>query len=684
MAACGICGVVALGRPAEAELVRNMSDALAHRGPDGAGHYEAPGVALGHRRLAIIDLSDAGLQPFASEDGLLQLIHNGEVYNYRELRTELEARGRRFRSATDTEVVLAAYEEWGDRCVERFNGMWAFAIWDGRAQRLFCSRDRFGVKPFYYRFDGGRLSFASELKAFRADPECRLEPNLGLVRDYVARDWFDHTDETFFEGIRKLPPAHSLVLDRSGLRLQRYWRLERRDPPPGDPVDTVRELFLDSVRLRLRSDVRVGTCLSGGIDSSAIACGVDHLLRTEVESRDRWATARRRSPSTSTSGYDERPYARAVVDRTLATPTWISFNGNELVAQLPGIVEAHDEPFRSTSICAGWFVMRAAREAGVTVVLDGQGGDEVFAGYPAYYAARYADLLAKGRAGEVARELAGQARAQGAGRTATMFARALAPAGLERLLRARRSESDALLHPDLRRAPETVERVESPYTDRLRMLMTRILTVRGLPELLHAEDRNSMAHSLEARVPFLDYRLVELSFSLDGGRLLERGTTKAILRRALADLLPPSVAARTDKLGFVTPEALWLRGPLGGVAADAFASQRFADRGFVDVAAARRRLERTERASSGRVRALARSTSNCGRGLSRQLSHTHKGGRFRRRLRRATPAADRPDRRPPWRNQDEPRDRVLRLTLTTATPRRRSWTAARRGCRGGR
>ena len=375
-------------------------------------------------------------------------------------------------------------------------------------------------------------------------------------------------------------------------------------------MDTVRELFLDSVRLRLRSDVRVGTCLSGGIDSSAIACGVDHLLRTEVESRDRWATARRRSPSTSTSGYDERPYARAVVDRTLATPTWISFNGNELVAQLPGIVEAHDEPFRSTSICAGWFVMRAAREAGVTVVLDGQGGDEVFAGYPAYYAARYADLLAKGRAGEVARELAGQARAQGAGRTATMFARALAPAGLERLLRARRSESDALLHPDLRRAPETVERVESPYTDRLRMLMTRILTVRGLPELLHAEDRNSMAHSLEARVPFLDYRLVELSFSLDGGRLLERGTTKAILRRALADLLPPSVAARTDKLGFVTPEALWLRGPRGGVAADAFASQRFADRGFVDVAAARRRLERTERASSGRVRALARSTSN--------------------------------------------------------------------------
>lgn len=584
---------MALGRPAEEETVARMTAALAHRGPDGEGLYAAEGVALGHRRLAIIDLSDAGQQPFASADGLLQLIHNGEVYNYRELRAELEAKGRRFHTATDTEVVLAAYEEWGDRCVERFNGMWAFALWDGRAQRLFCSRDRFGVKPFYYRFAGGRLAFASELKAFRADPQCRFEPNLRLVRDYVERDWFDHTDETFFTGITKLPPAHSLVLDRSGLRLERYWRLERRDPPPGDPVEAVRALFLDSVRLRLRSDVHVGTCLSGGIDSSAIACSVDHLLRTEAESTrpvgDRQATF---TVFFDVPGYDERPYARAIVDRTLAAPTWVSFDGDELVAQLPRIVEAHDEPFRSTSICAGWFVMRAAREAGVTVVLDGQGGDEVFAGYPAYYAARYADLLAKGRAGEVARELAGQARTQGAGRTAAMLARALAPARLEGPLRARRSGSDALLHPDLRGVPETVEWVDSSYADRLRTLMTRILTIRGLPELLHAEDRNSMAHSLEARVPFLDYRLVELSLSLDGGRLLERGTTKAILRHALADLLPPAVAARTDKLGFVTPEALWLRGPLGDLAADAFASQRFADRGFVDAAAARRRLER--------------------------------------------------------------------------------------------
>ena len=590
---CGICGVAALGRPAESDTVRRMSAALAHRGPDGDGFFAAPGIALGHRRLSIIDLSHAGDQPFASADGALQLIHNGEIYNYRELRHELAGKGHHFRSATDTEVILAAYLEWGERCVERFNGMWAFALWDGCAQRLFASRDRFGVKPFYYRWDGTRLAFASELKAFRADPTGGpLRANLPIVRDYVARDWFDHTDETFFEGIVKLPAAHSLVLDERGLGVTRYWRLERRDPPAGDPIEAVRELFLDSVRLRLRSDVRVGTALSGGIDSSAVACTVDRLLRTEAESArpvgDRQATF---TAFFDLPGYDERPYARAVVERTLATPTWVSFTDRELVEALPSIVESHDEPFRSTSICAGWFVMRAARAAGITVVLDGQGGDEVFAGYPAYLPARWGDLLAAGRVAEFGRELAAQASTYGAPNAARTLARALAPAALENALRAHRSRSDGLLHPGLRGLPPHVETVDSPFPDRLRTLMTRILTVRGLPELLHAEDRNSMAHSLEARVPFLDYRLVELAYSLDGGELLRRGVTKSAIRRALADVLPPSVAARTDKLGFVTPEAAWLRGALGDLAAEVFASRAFAERGLVDATAARQRLE---------------------------------------------------------------------------------------------
>src|ERR671923_48468 len=370
-----------------------MAAELDHRGPDGDGSYAAEGVALGFRRLAIIDLSEAGNQPFASEDGALRLVHNGEVYNYRELRRELEALGHRFRSVTDTEVILAAYREWGERCVERFNGMWAFALWDEPRRRLFCSRDRFGVKPFYYRTGGGRFVFGSEPRAFRADPETRLEPNPRAVRDYLDQAYLDHTDETFFAGLRKLPPAHSLVVDEHGLRLSRYWTLEEHEPPAGDAADALREL----------------------------------------------------------------------------------------------------------------------------------------------------------------------------------------------------------VHPDLRAVAPAPAPNGSPFPDRLRRHQQLILTRRGLPELLRYEDRNSMAHSIEARVPFLDYRLVELCFSLPGGELIGGGRTKDVLRRALGDLLPPIVRQRRDKLGLVTPERHWLRGSLGELTGDVFSSRSFAERGFVDAAAARRRLERHRR-----------------------------------------------------------------------------------------
>jgi asparagine synthase (glutamine-hydrolysing) len=594
---CGICGIVALGRPPETETVARMAAELDHRGPDGDGSFAADGVALGFRRLAIIDLSDAGLQPFASDDGTLQIVHNGEVYNYRELRRELGAKGHTFRSATDTEVILAAYREWGDRCVERFNGMWAFALWDGPQRRLFCSRDRFGVKPFYYRFDGGRFVFASEPRAFRGDGEARLEPNPRAVRDYLDQAYLDHTEETFFAGIRKLPPAHSLVVDESGLRLERYWSLEERDPPDGDAADALRELFLDSIRLRLRSDVAAGTALSGGLDSSAIAVTVDRLLRTEKENavavgpRQRTFTAYFDVP-----GFDERPFAEAVVGRTEAEPHWITFGPDELAADLPAIVEAQGEPFGSTSICAGWYVMREARRAGVTVMLDGQGGDEVLAGYRAHLGFRLADLLAAGRLRELGGELRSFHGVHSASALLTTMSRPFAPEALTRLVRSRTRAAGALVHADLRGLdPPAAVNGSPPFPDRLRRHQQLILTRRGLPELLRYEDRNSMAHAIEARVPFLDYRIVELCFSLPGGELISGGRTKDVLRRALGDLLPPTVRDRRDKLGFVTPERLWLRGRLGELAGDVFASRAFADRGFVDAAAARRRLERHRR-----------------------------------------------------------------------------------------
>jgi asparagine synthase (glutamine-hydrolysing) len=552
-----------------------MLDALTHRGPDGRGVFADDGVCLGHLRLAILDLSDAGLQPMA--DGELQLLHNGEIYNYVELREELRGKGHRFQTGTDSEVILAAYREWGERCVERFNGMWAFVIWDAQRKLLFGSRDRFGVKPFYYRLDGSRFAFASEPWPLR-----RGGANLRAVRDYLEQGYLDQGDETFFDGVVRLPPAHSFTFGSDGLRLSRYWSLEPGDAP-ADPVDAVRETFLDAVRLQLRSDVPVGTCLSGGIDSSAIAVAVAH----HGHEHQKTVTA-----YFDDVGFDERPFARAVVERTGAEAHWVSFGADDLVADLPAIVQSQGEPFGSTSICAGWYVMREARRAGLTVMLDGQGGDEIFAGYRASFGYRLSDLLRAGRVAEATGELSAFTRVNGPRWAAVALAAPHVPERARLAVRARLRGAAALTAPELRGLGSLDESNGGGFPDRLRRQLHRLLTRRGLPELLRYEDRNSMAHSLEARVPLLDHRLVELAFSLPGDELIRRGETKSILRRAVGDLLPPEVRQRRDKLGFVTPETRFLRGALGELAADVFASQSCRERGFVDAPAAVRRLER--------------------------------------------------------------------------------------------
>jgi asparagine synthase (glutamine-hydrolysing) len=593
---CGIAGIVDFTGEARLEQALAMSRELAHRGPDGDGSFAEPGVALAFRRLAILDPTPAGDQPMPDPTGRYRLIHNGEIYNYRELRPELESKGHRFRSGSDTEVLLAAYAEWGPSCVQRFNGMWAFAIWDSQERRLFASRDRFGVKPFYYAHEGGRLTFASEPKALLVGQSHR-RANLVAIRDYLGQGYLDHTPQTFFEGIVRLPPAHSLTFDANGLRLDRYWSLERHDPPAGDHVEQVRELFVDSVRLRLRSDVPIGTCLSGGLDSSSIVVTVDHLRRTEAENaRQIGETQQTFTAFFDDRETDERPYAHAVVERTRVEPHWVTFSDRELVDSIPAIVASQDEPFGSTSMVAQWYVMRAAKAAGLTVMLDGQGGDEIFAGYHGYFAAYYADLLKSGRIGVLRDELKAYRNLHGAGsaKLAEMVVRRFFPDRMRWIARGRSRGSAQLVHSELGTG-FTPEANGADFPDHLRTLLHLILTSRGLPELLRYEDRNSMAHSLEARVPFLDYRLVELMFSLPGGKLIEGGMTKSILRRAMGDLLPPTVRDRVDKLGFVTPEHRFLRGTLGDLAADIFASQSFRERGWVDPAAARRRLEQHRR-----------------------------------------------------------------------------------------
>lgn len=602
---CGVCGVVSLGRPPEIEVARAMVARLAHRGPDGQGEYaDERGVALAHARLAIIDLSDAGRQPFSSEDGSLQLLHNGEIFNYIELRRELAGLGHRFRSHTDTEVVLAAYQHWGERCVERFNGMWAFALWDSTRRRLFCSRDRFGIKPFAYRWDGRRLVFASEPQALQADPHISFEPNLAVVRDFVEQGYTDHGAETFFAGVMQLLPGHSLTLDADGLSLRRWWRLEPA-PAPADPVEAFRELFVDAVRLRLRSDVPLGTALSGGLDSSAVAVMIDHLLRTEVEAAgpvgERQQTFTIYFPD---QGHDERPYADAVAAQILSRPHLLTFSADELVAALPDVVSAQGEPFGSSSIVAQWFVMRAAARAGLKVMLDGQGGDEALAGYPSTTRSyRFADLLASGRLTSLAREI-GSANIPLSALGQALVTPFLPP-DVRWRLRARRGRTDLLLHPRLKGARRTPAEVAGgPFADRLRTQYHVVLAQLGLPELLRYEDRNTMAHSLEGRVPFLDHRLVELAYGLPAEELFRGGTTKLVLRRALAELLPTSVRQRQDKLGFVTPEQRFMRGAMGDLARSVLAAPATRERGLIDVDQALRRLD-THRADFGLWRCVS-------------------------------------------------------------------------------
>jgi len=556
-----------------------MAAAIRHRGPDASGLFEDGPAVIAAHRLAITDPHGVGAQPFASADGRLQLAYNGEVYNHRELRTALEARGHRFRTGTDTEMVVAAYREWGEQCVERFEGMWAFALWDRDRNSLFCSRDRFGIKPFYYHVDADRFAFASEIKAFRPLIDFRVRAE--ILRDFLEYTLVQHRAETFVEGICSLAPAHVLTFSPGGLKLARYWKLGLREAP-ADPVEAVRERFFHSVGSHVARDVPQGFCLSGGLDSSSIVCAA-HALDPGAEQHSFTA-------SFPDQGIEERLFAQPVVDKVGARPHWISFSSAELVEELPKIVHAQDEPFIGTSIAAEWFVMKKAAEAGRKVMLDGQGADELLGGYRPLIGFHFADLLAAGRLRALGREMTAFRRLQGAS-AANLAALTLRPfltVGEEQWLRARGVRRAGLLHGDLRRLPARFDRQVSPFPDRLRKRL-HLLTER-LPHLLHTCDRSSMAHGIETRVPYLDHPLVETIFSIGGSGLVEGGQQKMVMRRALGDLLPDEVLHRRCKLSFPTPEGRFFREELGAMAEDIYASRSFRERGWINPRACRERL----------------------------------------------------------------------------------------------
>jgi asparagine synthase (glutamine-hydrolysing) len=514
------------------------------------------GVGLAHRRLSIVDLSPAGHQPMCDAEARRWIVYNGEIYNFVELRAELAQAGERFISQSDTEVILAAYRRWGRDCLARLNGMFAFALWDGERRELFCARDRLGVKPFYYQWEGESFAFASEPKALVLTQERRIAPRLSAVRDLVALDWVDHGAHTFFEGLLQLPAGHALTVGPGGLSIRRWWSLDPARAATGSPPEWERafaELFTDAVRLRLRADVEVGSCLSGGVDSSAVVATAARLLDRPLHT---FTCAYQEGPA-----YDERPYVRAVVEATGAVPHLVIPDGGDLWGTLDRLTLQQDEPTAGPGVYSQWKVMALAGGQGLRVLLDGQGGDETLAGYERYLPLRLRDLLAAGDLPSFLALWGSVARRLGWTHALALTLEPWVPPGVFASLRSAYGQGkERALAPSLRHFPgHEVPRPPAEFPSAVKRQQAFDLLQRLLPSLLRYEDRNSMAFSIETRLPFLDYRLVEFAFSLPDDQKLDGRVTKAILRRALADRIPAPVLARRDKMGFETPTDVWLR-----------------------------------------------------------------------------------------------------------------------------
>jgi asparagine synthase (glutamine-hydrolysing) len=538
-----------------------MRDSLAHRGPDDAGMWTSVdgAVVLGSRRLAILDLSPGGHQPMPDTTGTVRVVFNGEIYNYVELREELAQEGYGFRSRTDTEVLLAAYKAWGTDCLARLNGMFAFAIWDEKRKRLFAARDRFGEKPFYYhcRPERGVFLFGSEIKALLMSKLVDARPNNSAVYQFLVLRELDRGAETMFLDILALPPAHALVYSPgpSTLKVWRYWNLDpdaeirlANDDAYGERL---LDLLRDSVRLRLRSDVPVGSSLSGGLDSSTI---VSLVAQHRNGQRQETFSARFHD-----AHFDEGPHIQRMADWAGVQPHYVYPDPARLPDELEVLTWYQGQPFFGSSVYAQWSVMRLAKECRVTVLLDGQGGDELLAGYHYYFGAYYRALIQQFRWGTFLSSFYCFARDQGPSSLPIIFYYLLPPSlrpVLRRLVRPSCIPAEFAHQWGSRSVTPAIR-----FKDPVKEVLYETLTTSVLPTLLRYADRNSMAFSREVRLPLLDHRLVEFLFAIPAEQKMRGAETKVVLRNAIRGIVPEETRTRKDKLGFAPPQASWLRGP---------------------------------------------------------------------------------------------------------------------------
>lgn len=592
---CGIVGIVRFdGRSANRARLERMVDLIAHRGPDDAGLHVDGAVGLGHRRLSIVDLSPAGHQPMASADGKIWIVFNGEIYNHGALRDRLIGLGHTFRSTTDTEVIVAAWRQWGADCVAHFEGMWAFALWDACSRRLFCSRDRLGIKPFYYALTNNGFAFGSEIKSVLAS---------GLPRQAVQRDALrlqlvyrarTNNQTTCFEDILQLPPAHNAELVDGRLSLHRYWDAHGHSELHGlsneEYARRYRETLEAAVDSHLRGDVPVGACLSGGLDSATLVALA--APRTQSPLRTFSITY----PGTP---QDESIYIHALLDKVAnLAPAEHVPTGADVVDMLERTTWHYEEPVWGGSVCSWWQVMKLVHEHGIKVVLNGQGADELLAGYPRYYPTYLRELLFGLRIGTFWRNFRGFTSRQREGSAAVLrdLATPFLPVWARRVLRAAgrgRAFDDRFLSAELRAPADAASEAAARRAFRKldEHLLSDLVTTR-LPELLQAEDRFSMAFSIESRVPFLDRKVVEFALELPASQKLDAGTSKCVQRNAMRNLIPDITIDRRDKQGYDTPADRWLRDHAIDFAGDLFGSRSFRERGVFDAAATSAAFER--------------------------------------------------------------------------------------------
>ncbi|MFN8309184.1 MAG: asparagine synthase (glutamine-hydrolyzing) [Chitinophagales bacterium] len=558
---CGIAGLIDPAKSSETnlEVVRRMLARTHHRGPDASNALAYGPVVIGQNRLKIIDLSDASNQPF--EYGSLSLVFNGEIYNYIELRNELAAQGHVFHTTGDTEVICAAYLEWGTSCVSRFIGMWAFALWDKNKKQLFCSRDRFGIKPFLYFNIGNRMWFASEMKALRGIEEFPKELNLMMADRGLSFGWCEFQDETFYKNVKTLPPAHHLIYADGKLNLTRYWDVSSNKKSLnhlswGERCEQFRELFFESIRLHSRSDVANGICLSGGLDSSAIASAFGTIFpETKVKAFNIYFEGKGK--------VDERPFVKEVVQKyPTIDPYYYQPTHQDVADNWHRFAYQSDVPLWGSSYLSGYFVMELAKKNGVTVVNDGQGADEYLGGYlHSFYRiiGTHFRHLQFGKGWQLLQQAAQRENWSSSKKRDTLLKSAISALSNEdRIYKLEYSKYKSVI-------PRSVALgLEDHFNDKFDNFLYHLIFHATLQPILYFEDRRSMLFSLESRVPFLNHKLIEFAFSLSTeDRISAKGETKHILRESLRGILPDAIANRKDKKGFVTPgEMEWLGGPL--------------------------------------------------------------------------------------------------------------------------